>query len=195
MMATKARLIRREVLPHLLALAALVVLTLAIDAGLHRADAVWVGRYVGVPGVLLIVGSFGYSLRRRKLIAVGKPAQLLRLHEWMAWVGSLMVLVHAGIHFNALLAWLAVAAMLVNVGSGLTGKYLIEGSRRRLTEARTRLREQGLTSDEQEDRLHWDSLTFDVVKRWRKVHFPITLAFGVLAAAHVATILVFWSWR
>jgi hypothetical protein len=195
MMATKARLIRREVLPHLVALAALVALTLAIDAGLHGADAVWVGRYVGVPGVLLIVGSFGYSLRRRKLIAVGKPAQLLRLHEWMAWVGSLMVLVHAGIHFNALLAWLAVAAMLVNVASGLTGKYLIEGSRRRLTEAQTRLREQGLTSDEQEERLHWDSVTFDVVKRWRRVHFPITLAFGVLAAAHVATILVFWSWR
>jgi hypothetical protein len=32
----------------------------------------------------------------------------MRLHERMAWPGSLLILVHAGIHFNAVLAWLAV---------------------------------------------------------------------------------------
>ena len=50
----------------------------------------------------------------------------------MAWLGSLLVLVHAGIHFNAILGWLAVWAMLIDVGSGLTGKFLLERSRRRL---------------------------------------------------------------
>jgi hypothetical protein len=111
----------------------------------------------------------------------------------MAWAGSLLVLVDAGIHFNALLGWLAVAAMMINVGSGLTGKFLLERSRRRLTESRQRLRDQGLSDDEVDDRLYWDSLTFDVVKQWRAVHFPITLAFAVLAVAHIIAVLVFWS--
>ena len=192
-MALKARLFSHEVLPHLFAFAALVAATLLIDLGLHLLGAVWVGRYLGIPGVMLIVGSFGYSLRKRKLIKLGKPATLLRLHERMAWTGSLLVLVHAGVHFNALLGWLAVAAMVVNVASGLTGKYLLDRSRRRLTETRQRLREQGLSEEESEERLYWDSLTFDVVKQWRTVHFPITLAFAVLALAHIVAVLLFWS--
>ncbi len=192
-MALKARLFSREVLPHFFAFAALVAATLLIDLGLHLLGAVWVGRYLGIPGVMLIVGSFGYSLRKRKLIKLGKPATLLRLHERMAWAGSLLVLVHAGVHFNALLGWLAVAAMLVNVASGLTGKHLLEHSRRRLTETRQRLREQGLSEEESDERLYWDSLTFDVVKQWRTVHFPITLAFAVLALAHIVAVLLFWG--
>jgi len=192
-MPTKARLLSREVLPHFLAFTALVAATLAIDVALHLLGAVWVGRYLGIPGVLLIVGSFGYSLRKRKLVSLGKPVALLRLHERMAWAGSLLVLVHAGIHFNALLGWLAVAAMMVNVGSGLTGKFLLERSRRRLTETRQRLRDQGLSDEELENRLYWDSLTFDVVKQWRVIHFPITLAFAVLALAHIIAVLLFWS--
>ncbi|MBP9087654.1 MAG: hypothetical protein KBG15_16145 [Kofleriaceae bacterium] len=177
----------------MVAFTALVAATLAIDVGLHLLGVVWIGRYLGIPGVLLIVGSFGYSLRKRKLIKFGKPVTLLRLHERMAWAGTLLVLVHAGIHFNALLGWLAIAAMLVNVGSGLTGKFLLESSRRRLTATRQQLRDQGLADAEIEDRLYWDSLTFDVVKHWRAVHFPLTLAFAVLAVAHIVAVLMFWS--
>jgi hypothetical protein len=192
-MSTKARLLRREVLPHLLAFAGLIAATIAADLGLHLLGLVWIGRYLGIPGVLLIIGSFTYSLRKRKLIGFGKPIALLRLHERMAWAGSLLVLVHAGIHFNALLGWLAVAAMMVNVGSGLTGKFLLERSRRRLTDTQRRLRDEGLSAAQVDDRLYWDSLTFDAVKQWRVVHFPITLAFAVLAVAHVVAILTFWS--
>ncbi len=192
-MPMKARLLSREVLPHCVAFAALVAATLAIDVALHLLHAVWIGRYLAIPGVLLIVGSFGYSLRKRKRIQLGKPVTLLRLHERMAWAGSLLVLVHAGIHFNALLGWLAALAMVINVGSGLTGKFLLERSRRRLGETRQRLRDQGLSKEEVEERLYWDSLTFDVVEQWRAVHFPITLAFAVLAVAHIVAVLLFWS--
>ena len=191
MTSARAGLLSREVVPHLLAFAGLVSVTLAIDLALHAFEAVWVGRYLGIPGVLLIVGSFGYSLRKRKLIRIGKPASLLRLHEGMAWAGSLLVLVHAGIHFNALLGWLAVAAMLLNVGSGLTGKFLLARSRRRLAEARKRLLEQGMSESDVAERLYWDSLTFDAVGQWRAVHFPITLAFAVLALAHIAAVVLF----
>jgi hypothetical protein len=104
-------------------------------------------------------------------------------------------LVHAGIHFNAILAWLAVWAMLINVASGLTGKYLIRRARKRLDENRARLRAQGVSDIALEEQTHWDSLTFDAVKAWRVVHLPITLAFGVLALAHIIAILLFWGWK
>jgi len=191
----EAKLLRREVLPFLLAFSALALISLLIDAVLHVFNAVWIGRYLGIPGTLLILGSFGYSLRKRKVIRSGNPVRLLRLHERMAWLGSLLVLVHAGIHFNAILGWLAVWAMLINVGSGLTGKFLLERSRRRLNAARQQMHEQGLSAEELEERMYWDSLTFDVVKKWRAVHFPITLAFAVLATAHIIAIFLFWGWK
>jgi len=190
----RALLLRREVVPFALYLGLLLAATLLADAALHLVDAVWIGRYLGIPGTLLIIASFAYSMRKRKLISAGKPATLLRWHEGLAWAGSLLVLVHAGIHFNAILGWLAIGAMLINVASGLTGKFLLERSRRRLDEARQQLRAQGLTPAEMAERSYWDSLTFDAVKQWRAVHFPITLAFGVLALAHIVAVLLFWDW-
>jgi hypothetical protein len=194
-MPLKARLFQREVLPFVASFALLAVLALALDGLLHLFDLLRVGRWLGIPGTLLIIGSTAYSLRKRKLIHRGHPAKLLRWHELLAWLGSLLVLVHAGVHFNAILGWLAVWAMLINVGSGLTGKFLLDRSRRRIEEARQRMRERGLSDEELESRLYWDSLTFDVVKQWRVVHLPITMAFTVLATAHIVAVFLFWGWK
>jgi len=194
-MPQPARLWRREVLPFTGLFVGLALLTLALDGVLHALDLLWVGRWLGIPGILLIIASTAYSLRKRKLIRRGHPAQLLRWHEVLAWFGSLLVLVHAGVHFNAILGWLAVIAMLVTVASGLTGKFLLDRSRRRIEAARQRMREQGLSAADLEERLYWDSLTFDAVKQWRVVHFPITLAFAVLATAHVVATFLFWGWK
>lgn len=194
-MPLKARLFRHEVLPFVASFGLLALLALALDGALHLLDLLWVGRWLGIPGTLLIIGSTAYSLRKRKLIQAGHPAKLLRWHELLAWLGSLLVLVHAGVHFNAILGWLAVWAMLINVGSGLTGKFLLDRSRRRLEEARQRMRARGLPEAELEDQLYWDSMTFDAVKQWRVVHFPITLAFTVLATAHIVAIFLFWGWK
>lgn len=194
-MPLKAHLFRREVLPFVASFALLAVAALALDGVLHLMNLLWVGRWLGIPGTLLILGSTGYSLRKRKLIHRGSPAQLLRWHEGLAWLGSLLVLVHAGVHFNAILGWLAVWAMLINVGSGLTGKFLLDRARRRMDEARQRLRARGVPEPAQQDTLYWDSLTFDAVRQWRVVHFPITLAFAVLATAHIVAIFLFWGWK
>ena len=191
----EAGLLRREVMPFLLAFYALALLALLSDALLQRLDAVWIGRYLGIAGTLLILTSFGYSLRKRKAIRFGRPMRWLRWHEGMAWLGSLLVLVHASVHFNAILGWIALAAMLINVLSGLTGKLLLDRSRRRLEQARQQMRAQGLSEREVEERMYWDSVTFDGVKRWRVIHLPITLAFAALAAAHICGELLFWSWR
>jgi hypothetical protein len=94
-----------------------------------------------------------------------------------------------------MLAWLAVAAMVVNIVSGLTGKYLVQRSQRWLKQARTALRDEGRTEAEIDERLFWDSLAASVVRKWRTIHLPISMAFAVLALAHITAIFLFWGWK
>jgi hypothetical protein len=185
---------RREILPFVGVIALLVALAALADIVLHRFGLVWVGRYLGIPGTLLILLSFLYSLRKRKYIALGNPGTLLRLHELFTWLGALMILIHAGIHFYAILPWLALGAMLVNVVSGLTGKLLLDRSRRHVETRREALVGAGRTPEEAEREVFWDAVAFDLMKRWRVVHIPITLAFAVLSLAHIVSILLFWRW-
>jgi hypothetical protein len=184
----------RQLLPFLTLFAGLILGALLIDGLLHQFELAWIGRWLGIPGTLLILISFIYSLRKRKKIRFGKPVTLLALHETLAWLGSLMILVHAGIHVYAILPWLALIAMLVNVASGMTGKYLLDRSRRQLADRQTYYRDQGMNPAEIERQLFWDSTTVDAMKQWRVVHLPITLAFAVLGVAHILSILLFWQW-
>ena len=162
------RLFCREILPFYFRLLVLAAVTLLIDLILHLTDMVWIGRYLGIPGVILIVLSFGHSLRKRGIIDSSNPIRLLRLHEWLAWIGSTLVLVHAGIHFNSILAWLAIIAMGVNIISGLTGKYLVLRTQRWMKQAKMDLRDKGLDESAIEQRLFWDSLAASMVRNVRR---------------------------
>ena len=83
-MPAPARLLSREVLPFLGSFAALALLALALDGLLHLFDLLWIGRWLGIPGTLLIIGSTAYSLRKRKLIQRGHPASNWRpTWKWM----------------------------------------------------------------------------------------------------------------
>jgi hypothetical protein len=73
---------------------------LAVDAALHLLNLLWIGEWLGIPGVLLICGSFGYSRRNRQLVSRGRPVTNRRRHEHIAWAGSPLILAHAGIHFK-----------------------------------------------------------------------------------------------
>ena len=188
-------LIRKEIAPFLMMFGSLILATIITDALLHLFDMTWVGRWLGIPGTLLILLSFFYSMRKRKMINFGKPKTLLLLHETLTWIGSLFILVHAGIHIYDILPWLALLAMLINVISGLTGKYLLDRSRRHIANKKQLYVDQGLAEDEIEKNLFWDASTFDLMKKWRVIHLPITLAFGVLALVHIISILMFWEWR
>lgn len=185
---------RQHVLPFATLLGLLVAATLAGDYLLHRLGLVWIGRYLGIPGTILIIVSLVYSLRKRKYITTGNTKSLLALHEFLAWFGSLLVLIHAGIHFNAILPWLATVAMGVNVVSGMVGKILLERSRRYIQGVREDYRLQGLSSPEVEQTIFWDAVTLDAMTRWRKVHIPIFIVFVVLALGHIFSIFLFWGW-
>lgn len=190
-----ASLWRHHIIPFTLLVILLGIATVAGDYLLHRLDLVWVGRYLGIPGTLLIIGSLFYSLRKRKIITSGNVKTWLSMHEIGTWLGSLMVLIHAGIHFNAILPWLATIAMGINVISGMVGKMLLKRSREHVQAQREHYQLRGLSKVEVEQALFWESVTYDAMGKWRKVHIPIFIAFAVLALGHIISIFLFWGWR
>ena len=172
----------------------MVICTMIVDGTLHMMGATTWGRYFGYWGTTLLLISFAYSARKRKLIQFGKPAHFLRAHEFLAWLGSVMILVHGGIHFNAVLPWLAMMAMLVAVASGLTGKFLLKRSKNIVGARKDGLLAQGMSQERIDDQLYWDALVVDLMRQWRKIHFPITFAFAFLTLLHVTSVLLFWMW-
>lgn len=190
----KHSLWREHILPFILLLGMLALAALAGDYLLHWFKLVWVGRYLGILGTLLIIGSLFYSLRKRKYVSTGDPKLMLRMHEFSAWLGSLMVLIHAGVHFNAILPWLATVAMGVNVVSGLVGKMLLQRARQHVQGQRDHFQLRGMSKPETEQAIFWDAVTVDAMTRWRKVHIPIFIVFAVLALGHISSVFLFWGW-
>ncbi len=188
-------LIGKEVFPFFLMFGSLILATIVFDALLHYFDLVWVGRYLGIPGTILILVSFIYSLRKRHLIKISTPKKMLTLHETLTWLGGLMVLVHAGVHIYALLPWLALGAMVLNLISGMTGKFLLDRSRTFLDEKAALYAAQGLDKEAIEKKLFWDANTYELMNKWRVIHMPISLAFAVLGLTHIISILLFWQWQ
>lgn len=187
----KQPLLLKYVLPFLQWFAMMILIAIGIDYILHYYQLVSVGRYLGYVGTFLILFSFIYSLRKRKLIESGSPKQLLMAHEYMAWVGSILLLVHAGIHFNAMLPWLAILMMLVNVASGLVGKFLLKRSIESLNDSRQALVSTGMSTENADKKLFLDSITVDAMKKWRVIHLPIALMFAILSMLHIITITMF----
>jgi hypothetical protein len=190
----KHSLIQKEIIPFLLLFVLLITSAILIDSLLHLFDLMWIGRWLGVLGTLFILLSLGYSMRKRKIIHVGKPKTLLRLHETFTLLGAMMILVHAGVHFYAILPWLALTAMMVSIISGMTGRYLLNRSQHFIIERKAELATQPIT-EEDEKELFWDSVAIESMKKWRTIHFPITFIFGVLSLTHILTILLYWEWK
>ncbi|MBF0185018.1 MAG: hypothetical protein HQM06_11610 [Magnetococcales bacterium] len=183
----------QEVAPFFKLFLLLFLATLLGDFILHQFNLVWVGRYLGIPGTLLIIASLLYSLRKRKVVVSGNPKIFLRIHELFTWLGALMVMIHAGVHFNAILPWLAVIGMVINVGSGMVGRYLLERSRRHLATMEKKYRLHGMSRTQMEMELFWDSVTYDTMAKWRTIHFPISFVFAALALGHILSIFLFWE--
>ncbi len=169
----------------------MVMMTIGIDYILHDYQLAGVGRYLGYAGTFLLLLSFIYSLRKRKMIQSGSPRKWLILHEYLAWVGSILLLVHAGIHFNAILPWLAVIMLLISVASGLVGKFLLKRSFERLDANRQALMDTGMGKEAMDRKLFLDSIMVDAMKQWRSIHLPIAFVFGLFSLLHIITVFMF----
>lgn len=184
-------LILRYLVPFLLWFGLMLLAAIGLDWLLHQAGWSHVGRYLGIPGTLLIAVSFLYSLRKRGLLRQGPMRGWLSFHEYLAWVGAVLILVHAGVHFNAQLAWLATYMMLINVASGLVGKFLLKRAGEHLHEKRQKFEDQGLEGKVLEQRLFLDALTYGLLRQWRIIHLPIAMIFIILACLHILAVWIF----
>jgi cytochrome b561 len=169
----------------------MIFITIVIDYILHYYHLVFIGRYLGLIGTLIILSSFVYSLRKRKIIQSGSPKELLKMHEYLAWIGSVLILVHAGVHFNDLLPWLVILMLLINVASGLVGKFLLKNASLSLSASRQEFIASGMSNEDVERKLFFDTITVDAMKKWRVVHLPIAFTLGILSLLHIITILIF----
>lgn len=181
----------KHVLPFVFWYALMIFTTLAIDYLLHTFHWVSVGLYLGYLGTFCILLSFAYSFRKRLYIKTGSPKHYLMFHEYLAWAGSVMILVHAGIHFNAQLAWLAVIMLLINVASGLVGKFLLKAAGTSLSANRAELEQSGIGKEEADKQLFFDAVMVDAMRKWREIHLPIALMFGILSLLHILTVFMF----
>ncbi|MCX6187128.1 MAG: hypothetical protein NTU43_09060 [Bacteroidetes bacterium] len=181
----------RQVLPFLFLYSVMIFVTIILDYILHYFNLVFIGRYLGPIGTITIVISFVYSLRKRKFIQSGSPKILLKMHEYLAWIGSVLILVHAGVHLNAILPWLAIILLLINVASGLVGKYLLKNASIALSSNRQELIKSGISIEDVDKKLFFDTITVDAMKKWRVVHLPISYTLGILSLLHIITIFIF----
>jgi hypothetical protein len=190
----KSVLIQRT-LPLSISYLLLIVAAIALDYILHAANLVWIGRYLGIAGTLSLILSFGYSARKNKLIQNGAMKVFLKLHCHAGWLGTLMILVHSGIHFNALLPWSATALMMVVTGSGHIGQHLLKKVK---AEVKMKMKQLGLEADVDENidqQRYWDTMTLKALEKWRSIHMPMVSILIALSLAHILTILYFWNWR
>jgi cytochrome b561 len=187
----KQSVFSKYLLPFFQWYALMILIAIVIDYFLHRLQLLSVGRYLGYVGTIIVIISFVYSLRKRKLIKSGSPKKLLELHEYLAWIGSILIIVHAGIHFNAILPWLALLMLLIAVATGLIGKFLLQKANDNLKDKKQDLIVKGLSKEEAGSQLFLDSVTVDLMKKWRTVHLPITLILGILVLLHIITIVMY----
>ncbi len=184
----------QKALPLFLSYLLLIIAAISLDYLLHFANLVWVGRYMGVAGTLFLFLSFGYSARKKKLIQNSTVKFFLRLHCNAGWIGTLMILIHSGIHFNALLPWAATALMMVVTASGHVGQYLLKKVRE---EVKQKMKLLGLqvTEDELLQQRYWDTVTVKALEKWRSLHMPMVSVLIALSLSHIIAISFFLNWR
>jgi len=116
---------------------------------------------------------------------------LLDYHEYLALAGSIMILVHAGIHIHSILPWLAVFVLIINVASGLVGKYIVQQANQTIKNRKALLKNSGLSDEEISKAVFWDTITMDAMKKWRTVHLPITYLLGLFSLIHIISVILF----
>lgn len=190
----KSVLIQRT-LPLSISYLLLIIAAISLDSILHAVNLIWIGRYLGIAGTAFLIFSFVYSARKKKLIKNGAMKFFLKLHCHSGWIGTLMILIHSGIHFNAILPWSATTLMMVVTASGHVGQHLLKKVKE---EVKMKMKQLGIEADVDEDieqQRFWDTLTVKTLEKWRTVHMPMVSVLIALTLSHILSIFFFWNWR
>ncbi len=148
--------------------------------------------FTGVLGTMLVILSFGYSMRKRKKVFVaGSMKGWLWSHEWLAVIGTVVIFIHTGNHFNALVPIITLLFMFTTFISGLTGKYVYNEAKGKLTGMKTGLKKEGLSENEIEERVAALTIASNALSRWRNVHMPFVSILSVMVLYHAVLALYY----
>lgn len=140
-------------------------------------------------GIMLLV--FGYSVKKRFGRQTGWPKAWFWLHQLAGIIAPVLIIVHAGPHFHALVPSLALTAMLIVTLSGLTGAFVHRKALTLLNSGRKALLAQGLSEQQAEDKLYDLAAEAASFKIWRLIHVPVAVLFMILVIAHIGGALYF----
>lgn len=149
------------------------------------------GHVVGWAGLTVILSVFIYSIKKRASRKAGWPKGWFFVHKVAGIVGPMLILVHAGPHFHALIPMLALVTMGIVVVSGVTGLVVHRQAVGLLKHSRKELLGQGLSDEEVEDRLYGLASGEEIFRVWQMIHAPLVALFIALAMAHVFGALYF----
>ena len=149
------------------------------------------GHAVGWVGLTVTLLVFVYPYRKRHSPARQWPRGWFHVHMVGGILGPLLIFLHSGAHYHALVPVLAMAAMVIVVLSGIVGQAVHAYVLRTLNDERRRFQQEGLSEVDIEYRLHGMASQEEAFRLWQAVHAPMTLMFLVLTALHIAGALFF----
>lgn len=106
-------------------------------------------------------------------------------------IGPLLIFIHSGAHYHAVVPILAMVSMVVVVVSGIVGQLVHAASLRTLNEQRHLLQHQGMSENDIDAQLHGMASQEEAFRLWQAIHAPMTLMFLVFALLHVVGALFF----
>ncbi len=152
------------------------------------------GHLAGWAGLALILLVFVYSYRKRYGPKPGWPRGWFRVHMVAGVLGPILILIHSGAHFHALVPSLALLALVLVVLSGIIGQAVHYLALRTLHGKRHELLDQGLPEEDIEDRLRTLAAQEEAFRVWQYIHAPMTFIFLTLVVLHVGGALYFGGW-
>jgi hypothetical protein len=149
------------------------------------------GHVVGWVGLAVILTVFVYSVKKRFDCNAGWPRAWFMVHQVAGVFGPLLILIHAGWHFHALVPLLTLIFMGFVVVSGVIGVAVHRKALALLNNTRKELASLGLSQIEIEDRLYDLVSGEETFRVWQIVHVPMVMLFLALLAVHILGALYF----
>ena len=143
------------------------------------------GHLVGWVGFGMILLACGYPLKRWLYPNQVWSKPWFQVHLVLGVVGPLLIFVHSGAHWHALVPVLALMMMTLVVLSGIAGQALHYLAFQALYERRHQLPQQGLSEDMIEAQLYDLAREEKVLRWWRCIHVPLTWTFFSLTLMHI----------
>lgn len=152
------------------------------------------GHVTGWIGFAVTLAVFGYSIKKRYGRKKGWPKGWFRVHQVAGVAGPLLIFIHSGLHFHALVPLLAMLAMGIVAVSGVVGVAVHRKALSLMNTQRAELLSQGLSPEDVENRLYELASAEETFRIWQIIHAPMAVIFLALVIIHTVGALYFGGW-